>query len=90
MGAGDPHSSCWLSWAGDLVLSAVAWVAILYWPYPRGIFEFNVGVLRWTWRVQYYAMARSAPISTRRSRWPMTRPIRPGSRSSTPGGCPAG
>ena len=34
--------------------------------------------------------ASSAPISTRRSRWPMTRPIRPGSRSSTPGGCPAG
>ncbi len=44
-------------WVGFVVLSAVAWVAILATGrYPREIFEYNVGVLRWTWRVQYYAI----------------------------------
>jgi hypothetical protein len=44
-------------WVGFVVLSAVAWVAILATGrYPKAIFEFNVGVLRWTWRVQYYAI----------------------------------
>lgn len=44
-------------WLAFVALSAVAMVAIVVTGrYPRAIFEFNVGVLRWTWRVQYYAI----------------------------------
>lgn len=36
-------------WAAFIVLSVVAFFAILVTGrYPRAIFEFNVGVLRWT------------------------------------------
>jgi hypothetical protein len=43
-------------WMAFVVLSAVAFFAIVVTGrYPRSIFDFNVGVLRWTWRVQYYA-----------------------------------
>jgi hypothetical protein len=44
-----------LLWLAFFVLTVFAWFAILFTGrYPRGIFDFNVGVLRWTWRVQAY------------------------------------
>ena len=43
-------------WLAFAVLTVVAGIAILVTGrYPRGIFDFNVGVLRWNWRVTYYA-----------------------------------
>ncbi|WP_404385383.1 DUF4389 domain-containing protein [Knoellia locipacati] len=43
-------------WAAFVVLSVVALFSILFTGrYPRAIFDFNVGVLRWWWRVTYYS-----------------------------------
>jgi hypothetical protein len=43
-------------WAAFVVLTIVAFFAILVTGrYPRAIFDFNLGVLRWTWRVSFYS-----------------------------------
>jgi hypothetical protein len=45
-----------LLWLAFTVLTVVAFFAILFTGrYPRGIFDFNLGVLRWTWRVGFYS-----------------------------------
>jgi hypothetical protein len=75
-------------WIGFVLVRVVAFVAILVTGrYPRPLFEFNAGVLRWTWRVHGYGAW--APTVTLRSPSPTCRTTRRTWTSPTPASCPA-
>jgi len=43
-------------WIAFIAITVVAFFAIVFTgKYPRGMFGFNVGVMRWTWRVGFYS-----------------------------------
>jgi hypothetical protein len=54
---GIPHYFilCFL-WVAFVFVCIIAFFAILFTgKYPKSLFEFNAGVLRWTWRVFFYS-----------------------------------
>ena len=48
-------------WIGFALATIAAFFVLLFTGrYPRGLFGFNLGVLRWTWRVSFYAVSAIA------------------------------
>jgi hypothetical protein len=48
-------------WVAFIAAVIIAFFSILFTEkYPKGLFEFNAGVLRWTWRVAFYSYSALA------------------------------
>ena len=57
-----PHIVCLVFlWIGFVLATIASFFVLLFTGrYPRGLFNYNLGVLRWTWRVSFYGYAALA------------------------------